>query len=167
MAPASSLLLFVTLLIFAAPSLAKKFTVGGSNHWAPNVNYTTWADQKQFHVGDWLDFKYQRDMYDVVQVSDEAAYKACNDSAAIVRYSRGTNFAFELNHTGRYYFICSRGYCWNGMKVSVLVHPAPAPSPAASHHASSSCARGEAGAWLAALSASLGAAALLSLPFRV
>ncbi|GJM93041.1 hypothetical protein PR202_ga09559 [Eleusine coracana subsp. coracana] len=109
-------------------------------------------------------------MYDVVQVSDEVAYKACNDTAAIVRYSKGTNFAFELNHTGRFYFICSRGYCWNGMKVSVLVHPAPAPPPAASHHASSASSsrgRGDAGAWLAALAASLGAAALLSLPFRV
>jgi hypothetical protein len=113
------------------------------------------------------DFVYQKDMYDVVQVSDEAAYAACNDSAAVLRYSKGTNYVFQLNCTGRFYFICSRGYCWNGMKVSVLVLPASAQPPVTppSHHASrafSSPTRAEAGVLLAAL-----AALMASLPFRV
>lgn len=38
-----------------APSLAESFVVGGRKHrWAPDINYTDWADQNQFHVGDWL-----------------------------------------------------------------------------------------------------------------
>jgi hypothetical protein len=55
MAPALSLLL-VTLLfaVASAPSLATKIDVGGKQRWAPNVNYTTWANQQQFYVGDWL-----------------------------------------------------------------------------------------------------------------
>lgn len=108
-------------------------------------------------------------MYDVVQVKDEAAYKTCNDSDAILRYSKGTNFPFELNSTGRFYFICSRGYCWNGMKVSVLVQPTPASQPAAAplSHNHASRASIQAGAWFAPLAASLGAAFLVSLPFRV
>jgi hypothetical protein len=110
------------------------------------------------------DFVYQKDMYDVVQVSDVA----CNDSAAVLRYSKGTNFVFELNRTGSFYFICSRGYCWSGMKVSVLVLPASSaqppvtPPPHDASRAFSSPARAEAGVWLAAL-----AALLASSPLRV
>lgn len=32
-----------------------------------------------------------------------------------------------LNKTGRHYFICGNGQCFNGMKVSVVVHPLAAP----------------------------------------
>ncbi|XP_062186202.1 early nodulin-like protein 16 [Phragmites australis] len=159
-------LLLVMLLLFAvspAPSLAAKFVVGDREHWAPNVNYTAWADQHQFHVGDWLDFEYEKDRYDVVQVN-ETAYAACDDGGAILRYSRGRNFAFHLNRTGRFYFICSRGYCWGGMKVSVLVQP-PASLPPAVAPSHASRVRAAATVWGAALAASLGAAVLGSLPF--
>lgn len=203
-------LLLVMLLLFAAspaPSVADMFVVGDKQHWAPNVNYTVWADQYHFHVGDWLSiylprrplffprlpylvvhstfglicllgdlrikkkkmcavFNYKKDMFDVVQVS-ETAYAACDASNPIVSYNRGSRFPFELNHTGRFYFICSRGYCWNGMKVSVLVEPrSPPPSVAPSTNAShASSARAASGVWWA-LAASL-AAAVLGLSFVV
>ena len=50
-------LLLVVLLLFAsaaAPSAAVRLVVGGGKRWAPNVNYTDWADGHEFHVGDWL-----------------------------------------------------------------------------------------------------------------
>ncbi|KAE8807916.1 mavicyanin-like [Hordeum vulgare] len=165
-------LLLGTLLLLAAapaPSAAEKFVVGDKKNWAPNVNYTTWPDQYRFHVGDWLQFNYARGgMYDVVQVANEAAYEKCDPTNPVVSYDRGRGYVFQLNHTGRYYFICSRGYCWGGMKVTVLVedrpaHPpyAAAPAPnAAAHHA------GVASWALAAAAASL-CAAVLGLPFAV
>ncbi|XP_066309969.1 early nodulin-like protein 19 [Miscanthus floridulus] len=167
MATATRLLLVVLLLFAAtpAPSLAESFVVGGrKQRWEPNVNYTGWADQQQFHVGDWLEFKYEKGKYDVVQVN-QTAYAACDASSPILSYSRGHNFVFQLNQTGRFYFICSRGYCWNGMKVSVLVQAPPASSPAP--HASSASAGAAAGVWCAALAASLGWAVVRRLPFRV
>jgi hypothetical protein len=57
MATSPRLLLLVVLLLFAsaaAPSAAVRLVVGGSKRWAPNVNYTDWADGHEFHVGDWL-----------------------------------------------------------------------------------------------------------------
>ena len=57
MATSPRLLLLVVLLLFAsaaAPSVAVRLVVGGSKRWAPNVNYTDWADGHEFHVGDWL-----------------------------------------------------------------------------------------------------------------
>ncbi|CAD6229725.1 unnamed protein product [Miscanthus lutarioriparius] len=169
----ATLLLLVVLLLFAAtpaPSLAESFVVGGRKHrWAPNINYTDWADQNQFHVGDWLEFRYEKGQYDVVQVN-ETAYAACDASSPILSYSRGHNFVFRLNQTGRFYFICSRGYCWNGMKVSVLVQPPPASPPpvvALAPHASSASAGAAPGVWSAALAALLGWAVVSPLPFRV
>ncbi|CAM0882547.1 unnamed protein product [Alopecurus aequalis] len=115
----------------------------------------------------YAEFNYQKDMYDVVQVTDEAAYEKCDPSNPVVSYSRGRNFVIQLNHTGRYYFICSRGYCWNGMRVTVLVEPRPAlpPSAVAPSTSGASSARAAAGVlWAVAAVASL-CAAVLGLPF--
>ncbi|PUZ54645.1 hypothetical protein GQ55_5G148300 [Panicum hallii var. hallii] len=167
---ATSPRLLAVLLLFAsaaAPSVAVKLVVGGGKHWAPNVNYTDWADGHEFHVGDWLEFDYEKDRYDVVQVN-ETAYKTCDGSSPILSYSRGRNFVFRLNTTGRFYFICSRGYCWNGMKVSVLVRPAPPPPAVAPSSSRASRARAAGGVWRwAALTALVGVAVLAPLPFRV
>ncbi|RCV27489.1 hypothetical protein SETIT_5G328600v2 [Setaria italica] len=165
MATPPRLLVVVLLLLATAPALsvAAKLVVGDRKRWAPNVNYTDWADRHEFYVGDWLDFEYEKDRYDVVQVN-ETAYARCDGSSPILSYSRGHNFPFQLNRTGRFYFICSRGYCWNGMKVSVLVQPAPLP-PAMAPSSHASRARAAAGVWRW-----VGLAALLllgSLPFRV
>ncbi|XP_051220603.1 early nodulin-like protein 19 [Lolium perenne] len=170
MAAARDLLPLLTLLLFAAaapaPSAATKFVVGDKQNWAPNVNYTAWPDKYHFHVDDWLQFNYEKDMYDVVQVADEAAYQKCDPSNPVVRYDRGRNYVIQLNRTGRYYFICSRGYCWNGMKVTVLVEPRPAPPPSAiAPSASGAVPVTGVSSWaLAAAAASL-CAAVLDLPF--
>ena len=84
----------------------------------------------------------------MVQVN-ETAYAKCDGSSPILSYSRGRNFIFRLNTTGRLYFICSRGYCWNGMKVSVLVRPAPPPPAAAPSTSHASRARPRRGRGLA------------------
>lgn len=56
MATSPRLLLVALFLLAAAPALsvAAKIYVGDGKRWAPNVNYTDWADRHEFHVGDWL-----------------------------------------------------------------------------------------------------------------
>lgn len=66
----------------------------------------------------------------MVQVRNESAYNQCLADDPVLNWSRGHSFAMQLNHTGRYYFICSRGYCYSGMKFSILVEPLPPPAPA-------------------------------------
>ncbi|RWW29470.1 hypothetical protein GW17_00006002 [Ensete ventricosum] len=129
-------LLLLLIVIFAAAPVAvsaEKFVVGDKQRWAPNVNYTAWSDSHRFHVGDWLGaslFYYEKGMYDVMEVN-ATAYEACAADDPIVNWSRGDSFAYQLNRTGLYYFICSRGYCYGGMKLSILAEPLPplAPSP--------------------------------------
>ncbi|KAG0481647.1 hypothetical protein HPP92_012505 [Vanilla planifolia] len=121
--------LLFPLFLLSSPGFANKYTVGDEKGWNPGVNYTTWVNKHSpFHIGDWLVFYYQSGMADVVQV-DETAYNKCDASHPISNYSKGRSYAFELNHTKRYYFICSYGYCYQGMKVSILAQPLPPPSP--------------------------------------
>ncbi|XP_039119115.1 lamin-like protein [Dioscorea cayenensis subsp. rotundata] len=130
MAPLLSLLL---LLSFSLSISGNKFTVGDEKGWNPGVNYTTWVNKhKPFYLGDWLVFYYQSGMADVVQV-DETSYEKCDASNPIRNYSKGRSYAFELNETKHYYFICSYGYCYQGMKVAINVQKLPPPSPPPSH----------------------------------
>ncbi|PKA53667.1 Lamin-like protein [Apostasia shenzhenica] len=132
------LLLSLALVPTVAPrrsllAAAEVHEVGGHEHWANNVNYTDWAAGENFHRGDWLVFHFQKGMYDVVRVNS-TDYDRCSADHPISNWSRGHSYAFQLNETGRYYFICSRGYCWGGMKLALLVveercSAAPAPSP--------------------------------------
>lgn len=51
----SILLALLLACATAPPAAATKFTVGDSQAWNPNVNYTKWINKhKPFYVGDWL-----------------------------------------------------------------------------------------------------------------
>ncbi|XP_072956143.1 early nodulin-like protein 17 [Typha angustifolia] len=130
---ATPLLRLLLLVACAIASVsADRFTVGDSKGWNPNVNYTIWEEKhRPFHKGDWLVFYYQPGMADVVQV-DEVGYNKCDASNPISNYSKGRSYAFELNQTKRYYFICSYGYCYGGMKLTVRAQALPPPSPPSS-----------------------------------
>jgi hypothetical protein len=63
-------------------------------------------------------FQYQNGRSDVVQV-DEVGYDNCDKANALSSYSKGSTYAFQLKEAKDYYFICSYGYCYHGMKVHV------------------------------------------------
>nr|CAB3451683.1 unnamed protein product [Digitaria exilis] len=113
------------LLVAAAASLlpstadAANYTVGDEKGWNPDVDYTAWVKKhKPFYKGDWLIFEYQNGRSDVVQV-DEVGYDKCDKANALTSYSKGHTYAFQLKEAKDYYFICSYGYCYSGMKVHV------------------------------------------------
>ncbi|GLJ46891.1 hypothetical protein SUGI_0989060 [Cryptomeria japonica] len=55
---------------------ATKYTVGDTKHWALEVNYTAWASDKTFHVGDILVFIYSAEFHNVLEVN-QSAYSSC------------------------------------------------------------------------------------------
>ncbi|KAK4751322.1 hypothetical protein SAY87_004804 [Trapa incisa] len=107
--------------------------VGGPTGWTPATNYTEWASHQNIYVGDWLYFVFEKAQYDVLEVN-KTVYESCNSQAGfITNVTRGGRDVIQLTQPGTYYFLCSRGYCWNGMKVAVSVQdlPSQAPSPGA------------------------------------
>ncbi|CAL5034283.1 unnamed protein product [Urochloa decumbens] len=116
-----ALALLVLLLAVAASHLAEaaNYTVGDDKGWNPDVDYTAWVKKhKPFFKGDWLIFEYQNGRSDVVQVG-EVGYDNCDKASALSSYSKGTTYAFQLKEAKDYYFICSYGYCYSGMKLHV------------------------------------------------
>lgn len=76
-------------------------------------------------------FTDERYQYDVLEVN-QTNYESCNSQDFIKNVTGGAGRdVFQLTDPKTYYFICSKGYCWGGMKVAITVlePPSPAPSP--------------------------------------
>ncbi|CAK9157466.1 unnamed protein product [Ilex paraguariensis] len=125
---ATHLIIFLLCLLVAAVS-ATDHIVGANKGWNPGVNYTLWANNHTFYVGDLISFRYQKTQYNVFEVN-QTGYDNCTTEGAVGNWSSGKDF-IPLNKARRYYFICGNGGCFSGMKVLVVVHPLPSPSNAA------------------------------------
>ncbi|RDY11336.1 Lamin-like protein [Mucuna pruriens] len=119
------------LLLFSAAVTATDHIVGANRGWNPGINYTLWANNHTFYVGDliYLNTLYQKNQYNVFEVN-QTGYENCTTEGAVGNWSSGKDF-IPLNKAKRYYFICGNGQCFNGMKVSVVVHPLPPPPTSA------------------------------------
>ncbi|KAF3954897.1 hypothetical protein ACB098_05G078100 [Castanea mollissima] len=124
MSSSAHLLIFSIFLISTASTiLATDHIVGANRGWNPGINYTLWANNHTFYVGDLISFRYQKNQYNVFEVN-QSGYDNCTTEGAFGNWSSGKDF-IPLNDAKRYYFICGNGQCYNGMKVSVVVHPLP------------------------------------------
>ncbi|XP_027344532.1 lamin-like protein [Abrus precatorius] len=126
---ASSHLICALFLLIPAVVTATDHIVGANRGWNPGMNYTLWANNHTFYAGDLISFRYQKNQYNVFEVN-QTGYDNCTTEGAVGNWSSGKDF-IPLNKAKRYYFICGNGQCFNGMKVSVLVHPLPPPPTAA------------------------------------
>ncbi|XP_038692740.1 lamin-like protein [Tripterygium wilfordii] len=130
--PSSTHLICICLLISAlaaiSPTTATDHIVGANKGWNPGINYTLWANNHTFYVGDLISFRYPKTQYNVFEVN-QTGYDNCTTEGAVGNWSSGKDF-IPLNKAERYFFICGNGQCFNGMKVSVLVHPLPSPPQA-------------------------------------
>ncbi|KAM0837102.1 hypothetical protein ACQ4PT_061885 [Festuca glaucescens] len=119
----------LVLLAAAAPACAVDYTVGDSSGWTGGVDYSTWASDKTFNVGDTLVFQYGAS-HNVAEVGS-ADYSACSATNSIQSYS-DQNSKIKLTKPGTRYFICAAaGHCAGGMKLAVTVAPAAATTPTA------------------------------------
>nr|CAD1826315.1 unnamed protein product [Ananas comosus var. bracteatus] len=99
---------------------AATYTVGDSQGWTFNVNYSTWASDKKFVVGDKLVFNYQTGQHTVAEVSS-SDYNSCSSSNPISTNTTGPT-TITLATAGSHYYICTKtGHCSAGMKLAVNV----------------------------------------------
>ncbi|KAG9133513.1 hypothetical protein Leryth_026175 [Lithospermum erythrorhizon] len=132
------LLVAIVSIALAAPTLATDFVVGDESGWTLGLNYTAWAEGKQFYVGDKLIFNYKEGAHNVHKV-DGAGFRECLAPLTSVALTSG-NDVIPLATPGRKWYICGIGkHCADGnMKFLITVlpqmgpSPAPAPSPSSS-----------------------------------
>ncbi|KAB5564920.1 hypothetical protein OIU76_003547 [Salix suchowensis] len=127
MVSTSAQLIFLCLFILfsATATTATDHIVGANKGWNPGMNYTLWANNNTFYVGDLISFRYQKTQYNVFEVN-QTGYDNCTTEGALGNWTSGKDF-IPLNEAKRFYFICGNGQCFNGMKVTVLVLPLPPP----------------------------------------
>ncbi|KAL8236159.1 hypothetical protein R6Q59_017240 [Mikania micrantha] len=119
--------LILILGVVTQSAYAVQHTVGDSSGWTNFGDYTTWAANKTFNVGDTLLFNYGGSHgVDVVSKSD---YDNCATSNAINSYSDGAT-VISLTQSGPMYFVCpSFGHCNTGMKLAINVVSQASNSP--------------------------------------
>ncbi|XP_058786322.1 blue copper protein [Vicia villosa] len=135
----SSALLLCFFLAFnmALPTLATVYTVGDASGWVIGGDYSTWASDKTFAVGDSLVFNYGGGAHTVDEVK-ESDYKSCTSGNSISTDSSGAT-TIALKKAGKHYFICGvPGHCTGGMKLSIKVKASSGSSAAPSATPSSS-----------------------------
>ncbi|KAL9253394.1 Early nodulin-like protein [Drosera capensis] len=136
--PSLSLLVFLSLVVLVPQVKGTRFIVGGNMGWSSGVNYTNWTSGKQFYLGDWLFFVYDRNQMNVLQVN-KSDYETCNSDHPLVNWTRGAGRdLIPLNVTKPYYIISGKGFCFGGMKLAINVHNLPPPPAAPSEKSDSS-----------------------------
>ncbi|KAK3026222.1 hypothetical protein RJ639_040507 [Escallonia herrerae] len=127
----AAMLTCAVLLVMLPEVTSTRFIVGSNMGWTSNVNYTVWARDRHFYLGDWLFFVYDRNQMDVLEVN-KTNYETCNSDHPIHNWTTGAGRdVVPLNVTRHYYFISGKGFCYGGMKLAVLVEDLP-PPPSAS-----------------------------------
>ncbi|CAD5325684.1 unnamed protein product [Arabidopsis thaliana] len=107
--------LAITILLSCCS--AKIYKVGGSRGWSGKTN--SWAERKEFHVGDSLIFQYHQNVNDVTQLSDALKYESCNSSSPKAVYNTGHDVV-TLKEPGIHYFISSNHIqCVNGLELDI------------------------------------------------
>ncbi|KAK3129472.1 hypothetical protein QOZ80_6BG0480290 [Eleusine coracana subsp. coracana] len=118
------LLVVAVLAGLAADRCAATDHIVGANHgWNPNINYSLWSGNQTFYVGDLISFRYQKGTHNVFEVN-QTGYNNCTMDGVAGNWTSGKDF-IPLPEARRYYFICGNGFCLQGMKVAITVHPLP------------------------------------------
>ncbi|XP_072986525.1 blue copper protein 1a-like [Typha latifolia] len=129
------IVLAVAFVVLPAVVRATDYVVGDEKGWGLEVNYTAWAEAKEFRVGDTILFSYASGAHNVIEVGGPD-FRACNvpQPAAANALTSG-NDVITLSSAGRRWFLCGKeGHCQKGQKVLIpireaLASPPPMPPP--------------------------------------
>ncbi|KAL8543376.1 hypothetical protein ACS0TY_004060 [Phlomoides rotata] len=128
-----TLLLTIMLALTATPVLATDYFVG----WSLGINYTAWAQGKEFFVGDTILFNYTVGAHNVYKVNG-TAFQQCSVPPPSEALTTGKD-KITLATPGRKWYLCGVGkHCEYGMKLVITVMPttfAPSPSPSPAYKA--------------------------------
>ncbi|RDX91672.1 Uclacyanin 1, partial [Mucuna pruriens] len=125
----------ISVVLLSSLAMATDYVVGGDDHgWTLGYNYTAWAQDKVFHVGDNLVFNYDNSKHNVVKVSG-AQFENCSFTSDNDVLSSGKDIV-TLKVEGKKWYVCGKAkHCADHQMKLVInveaVAPAPAPTSAA------------------------------------
>ncbi|KAL3630777.1 hypothetical protein CASFOL_023761 [Castilleja foliolosa] len=124
------IMIFVIATAITAPCLGTEYMVGDDVGWRLGVDYSLWAQGKDFHVGDTLVFKYYPGAHNVMEVNVTDFQNCASSNVSTVPFTSGVDVV-HLTNPGKKGYICSIGeHCSGGMKLVITVSSANGPTPA-------------------------------------
>ncbi|KAK2362068.1 blue copper protein 1a [Trifolium repens] len=136
MAPSHLAFIAISMVLFSSLAMAADHIVGDDKGWTVNFNYTQWAQDKVFRVGDNLVFNYDPSKHNVFKVNG-TLFQSCTFPPANEALSTGKD-VIQLKTGGRKWYVCGvADHCSaRQMKlvITVLGDGAPAPSPTSNAH---------------------------------
>ncbi|KAI9173615.1 hypothetical protein LWI28_003945 [Acer negundo] len=105
MASSSFLISFAIVACFAPSILAIEHIVGDDKGWTTNFDYQTWAQGKEFRVGDKLVFNYPAGAHSVVRVGDAPSFQQCLKPDNVETLTSGSD-VITLATPGKKWYIC-------------------------------------------------------------
>ncbi|KAL6909641.1 hypothetical protein ACP4OV_001300 [Aristida adscensionis] len=136
--PAVACLLAAAAAVFMPASAQQVYIVGGElRGWRKPIanaeSYNHWAARNRYHVGDFLEFRYEKN--DSVMVVSREDYKICSTKKPAERFDGGET-RYRLGRSGFVYFISGApGHCGAGQRMTTRVmaqQGGRAPAPAES-----------------------------------
>ncbi|XP_057458317.1 blue copper protein 1a-like [Lotus japonicus] len=123
----------MSMILVSSVAMATDHIVGDDKGWTVNFNYTQWAQDKVFRVGDNLVFNYDNAKHNVFKVSG-ASFKDCTIPPANEALTTGKD-VIPLTTEGRKWYICGKAdHCIaRQMKFVINVEAQAAPAPSAAH----------------------------------
>ncbi|KAK7336277.1 hypothetical protein VNO77_16813 [Canavalia gladiata] len=131
--------LAISMVLLFSIAMATDHVVGDDKGWTTDIDYSRWAQDKVFHVGDNLVFNYDKNKHNVFKLN-MTQFHNCTFPPENNGYSSG-NDVIPLKAEGKKWYGCGKGnHCASHqMKFAINVvasSPAPAPSPTSSAHSS-------------------------------
>ncbi|XP_058748235.1 blue copper protein 1a-like [Vicia villosa] len=124
----------ICMVLFSSVAMAVDHIVGDEKGWTVDFNYTQWAQDKVFRVGDNLVFNYDNSKHNVFKVNG-ALFQNCDFPPQNEALSTGKD-VIQLKTDGRKWYICGKAnHCAaRQMKLVINVLEEGAPSPSSSAH---------------------------------
>ncbi|WJX54606.1 hypothetical protein P8452_40468 [Trifolium repens] len=125
-----AVVLLMMIMVAAQVSNAAVYKVGDSAGWTimDKLNYTKWAADKNFQIGDTIIFEYNPKQHNVMRVT-HPMYRSCNTSAPLTTLNTG-NDSIKLTKAGHHFFLCGfPGHCQAGQRVDINVIKVSASAP--------------------------------------
>ncbi|KAL5720618.1 hypothetical protein ACHQM5_013269 [Ranunculus cassubicifolius] len=137
MASSNQFLITFTIVAIVLPTvaLATEYTVGDDSGWTVGFNYSTWAKDKEFKVGDTLVFNYPVGRHNVFKVNG-TTFKTCAIPPSNEALATGSDKITLATPGNKWYFCGVASHCLGGQKLAISVSPAmeaPAPAPSSSN----------------------------------
>ncbi|KAJ1409090.1 Phytocyanin domain [Sesbania bispinosa] len=131
--------LAISMVLLSSVAMATDYVVGDTNGWKTDFNYTQWAQDKVFRVGDNIVFNYDNTKHNVFKVNG-TQFKDCTVPPENEALTSGKD-VIPLKSEGRKWYICGKpNHCSDHqMKLVInVVAEGPAPAPSVAHSVSSS-----------------------------